>query len=101
MTYKPSEKTCKLVADADKAVGQRPEPKSACVQCKRNQFKLYYVFPDGTEELATNEDYRIIDIKTGAVISKGKSDGSGLFIDSVYGEQPDKVRIHIDYEMNS
>jgi hypothetical protein len=34
MTYKPSEKTCKLAAAADKAVGQRPEPKSACVQCK-------------------------------------------------------------------
>jgi hypothetical protein len=51
-------------------------------------------------ELAANADYRVIDIKTGAVVSEGKSDECGLVTDPVYEEQPDKVRIHVEYAMD-
>jgi hypothetical protein len=37
MTYKPSEKTCKLAAAADKAVGQHPASNSPTVNC--DEFK--------------------------------------------------------------
>lgn len=79
----------------------KPEAPSTAVQCKRNQFKLQYVFPDGERELAVNAKYWLTDMKTGAIISEGMTDENGLVTDPACGKRsPTEIRIHAEYAMD-
>ena len=60
---------------------------------------LYYYFPDGTEELAINAKYKILELTTGAVLGEGTSDENGLANEELCGKLSSGVRIVASYKM--
>jgi hypothetical protein len=76
------------------------DPPSAAADCKEfMEFVLYYVFPDGTKELAKNAAYKVTETETGAVLAEGVSDENGVVHVRACKDRPDEIRIHAECVM--